>query len=1569
MFVTLLALITGWGGSAWAATVNNYTVDFNTAITTSNHDFAVARKWKHIVGTGNYDGYGPYYMSYSYNTSDGRDNSGSLLAYRQYAGDNWGGEVVTDLLVTPVVEGSVTLWVKAVSTASSSYPAYIELYSLNDDASAKKELLQKFSETIPGYNSGSKTEWVQLTYDVTTPQRIGIRAQNVYLDDFAAAAATFDAEASLNVAAVMNSEGKTGTNGSTTYFAQQADGSLLVKLWVNLENTGDVDFDSSTPNYTLTLATATSGGGTKTYYNDATVAIPVSEIKAGETAEMVPVEFSIPYTSSWQYYFVRENVTGTTSTTSRYAGTTAYVSKFVLREAGSTSTTDLTASQDYGMISATATRTFEIYNDGTAPLTVKRITLPDGFVSDDLPVIGEQGLVVGGKEKTDAFSVTLPATTTGSFSGVLTIVYADAQGQEKTKTLAFSGNVLVEGTWYADFNGSKTDSKAISYPEGSFIEGSTLYGNATGSYNSYDHYLTSYDRHDGNLFVTPRLHATAGATLTFDVLRLQTGSKYAIAVYLSADRKNWGDPVLTVANDDARLAETNTRYNYAITIAEEGDYYVAFDVYGMGLDNLVGLTKVSVAHDLFVKETKWDAEVKTNTELSAKLTIIPLTTESAGDYSVKFYVDGEAVATATSTALSPSATSTKDFTVTYTPADAKTTEHDTWMAVEFTDGTTFLSDHRTLKVLAEPYFNFISATATPTKWYRPDDYTADIDFGMVTETGAGRDFQIYNWGSAPLTVKSVTVPDGFSVSVSEATVGIMEGQPVTISFTAATPGIYSGKMTAVYVDADGNDVTWESKFTIRGQMLDASLWYADFGTGSNSFPAGSLAQTNVSVSTPATGNGALISASAEKNVFISPKMTFAAGDKVTFDLKARSSAVSADAPGYVKIYVVSDHVAAAAAESDADFEALQPVAVKEVSVTYDSAPDWTVVEFDMPQDGEGYLAYKLKDAYVDNIYGLHTAAVRHEWLLGNVSVPQEAMQNVKSQAVIQIQNIGMQAETAYTVTAIVDGEATTEAGTTEIPVVNRLSATPTSVIVNFRSPKTGTLPVSFVLEADDCRLETTPVNVTFTEETLTAGIAIGAANGTATDSPLNLNYKNSESVTLYNAATLASSGLKGGDQIKTITYRGYKDTEELTTQLQVSYEWTDDQTLESPALAYPFASEGMTTAISADHKWVKVGSKDALGEMLVLDFSDAPLTYVEGKSLRIYMHSYTDGYKVANFEKSTIATDYCYERQADNTSISSSWSKKNPAVIYLELVPQETVLAGTVRDADGHAVEGATVSLLSSDGEGVGYNGTTDADGHYSVNVVQGSRQYDVTVTKNGQMDFENGVSLKGDALDFVLRDAVTLDDKSQGVEARTGVNVVVKRSLRAGWNALVLPFDLTAAEVADAFGEDAQVVTYAGDEGTEQVTVTFTPLTSGISAGTPCLLRLEKAVTTLKLKNKDLTTATTTVKGSVFDFVGVYEPTALATGDYFVVGGELCRATTNNSVLPFRAYLQVKVSGVRGISFVVADEETTAIGKEPVVNTVAARAGQWYNLAGQRVDKPVKGRLYIVNGRKQLLK
>jgi hypothetical protein len=76
-----------------------------------------------------------------------------------------------------------------------------------------------------------------------------------------------------------------------------------------------------------------------------------------------------------------------------------------------------------------------------------------------------------------------------------------------------------------------------------------------------------------------------------------------------------------------------------------------------------------------------------------------------------------------------------------------------------------------------------------------------------------------------------------------------------------------------------------------------------------------------------------------------------------------------------------------------------------------------------------------------------------------------------------------------------------------------------------------------------------------------------------------------------------------------------------------------------------------------------------------------------------------------------------------------------------------------VKDTQDAAVEGATVTLVSADGDNVQYTGTTDEDGAYSINVIQATRNYNVTVVAEGYEDGTATVEFGGESKtqDFTL--------------------------------------------------------------------------------------------------------------------------------------------------------------------------------------------------------------------------
>ena len=1333
-------------------TVTDYAVDFNSPIATSDHAFAVASNWEHIVGINNYDGYGPYYMTYNYKATDGFNGTGALYAARQYAGDNYGGAVCNDLLVTPSLNGAVTLKVLA-SGGSSTYPSFVEIYKVNDEGTEMGDLIKKFTADDGFTDIEGQDDWKQISLTLTEAQRIGIRAQNVLMDDFTAATATIIPQKKLVVTGVMNPDKQNGTQGTNPIFEQQADGKLKVTLKLGLANTGDLAIDG----YSFTPAYSTYSGGTINYCEDATVTLD-GTLAVG-AVDTIDVNFltALPataYDGAYFNWYVRENVSNSTSGLYRYAKIALYQPKFVFRVAESTTTSSINTAQAYGTISEETTKQFEIVNDGIAPLTIKSITLPEGFTSSNAPTAE----FVLEKKAVQAIDITLPVTTTGAYSGNLVIVYLDKDGQEQTYTLPFSGNVLAPGTWFADFN--NTTSTPI-FPEGSIAEGGirTYYSYTSGA---YDYYLYSYTSssyaNENNKFITPKLHATAGSKLTFDVRRDESSSStYNLKVYVSTDRKNWGEPVFTETADNL----TSAFQTKEISFETEGDYYVAFAIYGVRVDNIIGLTKVDVAHDLYIKSIKWpDASVNSGASLSKpSIDVIPLTNEAADAYTVK-YVCGETVlAEGTPVELTASASNYKTFTFNWTPQVESTTVYENSKVVfDFGNGVKYESDPFTLTVKKEPKFHFVNTIPT-SKWYEPTDYTTPIAFGK-TNSADVQTFYVYNWGAAALNVKSIALPEGFTASVEtpftvaafdESDMSVAAKQ-MDITFSATEPGEYSGDMVITYVDGLGADQTFT--LAISGTKLDPTKFYASFDTEAT-WPAGSVYQSNVSVSNGGTysaPNYYITSSSSTKNVFALPKMHVAAGDKLQFDAKLYSSYWS---EGKVVVYTAATRSELFNTEEGTTRK--QVFSVSGEDTENPLTTDYQTITVTFAEAGDYYVGLEISGRpYVDNIYGLTPVAVTHDLEIASVNIPAEGMQNNALAASVNIVNRGFAVENAYDVLVHVGDEVTTIAGTEAIAMAQKFDAEGTKVSFNIRSPKAGTFPVYVEVKAGDFTVATAPVNVTFAEETMTSELTVETSNFSSMV-PLYLSYYNSESVSLYTSDVLQNNyGLKNGDKIKTITYKGYKTADNHTSTLNVWYEWTDDQTLTKPANGKFEVPASMTQHFTDQEiVWEKKGSSSESVDFITLTFAE-PLVYEAGKSLRVVMYSKSDAWKGVSFENDNSATSgltYYHNNDNESTFNTNSWTSANLPVIHIGLEATAATFSGTVKNEEDAAIAGAEVLLVSNDGDNVQYTGTTDAEGAFNFNVLQPNRTYVATVTAAGYVPATETIEFAGESQtkNFVL--------------------------------------------------------------------------------------------------------------------------------------------------------------------------------------------------------------------------
>ena len=208
---------------------------------------------------------------------------------------------------------------------------------------------------------------------------------------------------------------------------------------------------------------------------------------------------------------------------------------------------------------------------------------------------------------------------------------------------------------------------------------------------------------------------------------------------------------------------------------------------------------------------------------------------------------------------------------------------------------------------------------------------------------------------------------------------------------------------------------------------------------------------------------------------------------------------------------------------------------------------------------------------------------------------------------------------------------------------------------------------------------------------------------------------------------------------------------------------------------------------------------------------------------------------------------------------------------------------------------------------------------------------------------------------------------------AMNSVDLTMYRSFVAGWNGIVLPFDLTTAVKATLGATEVKTMS-AASESAGTITLTFTDAELPVAAGTPVLVKLDDVVENPSFENVNLETTTpTTVEqtagGSTFTLTGTYSSADLQTSEaYFVSGDKFYHkaAGVNLTAAPFRAYIVQTGAAPSRVLFNL-EGETTGIGEKVAVDSETADAPV-YNLAGQRVAQPTRG-LYIVNGKKIVVK
>lgn len=299
-----------------------------------------------------------------------------------------------------------------------------------------------------------------------------------------------------------------------------------------------------------------------------------------------------------------------------------------------------------------------------------------------------------------------------------------------------------------------------------------------------------------------------------------------------------------------------------------------------------------------------------------------------------------------------------------------------------------------------------------------------------------------------------------------------------------------------------------------------------------------------------------------------------------------------------------------------------------------------------------------------------------------------------------------------------------------------------------------------------------------------------------------------------------------------------------------------------------------------------------------------------------------------------------------NGKLFSEYNAENPITGDLKLTGAWMKGASLNADADwkentyndfeyfnSYATDGVT---------SVDMRGTVTKD----VDVAQFFKNPNTIVYADAAYDHAN-VVVNGTATNLLLTDANAFNAPYDF----TAESVKLTRSLQKnGINSFVLPFEVSANELGAS-----KVATY---KSCDLGNVANFETVESVVANTPFLTTDAKEASELTFTNKVIV-ATPETLGT--DFVGVYTRTNAEDKYGIDEKGNLHKGGADAYVNPFHAYLNVE-----GVTSVAFDGSVTAINNiaaDKVANTAV------YDLSGRRVNGKLQKGLYIMNGKKVVVK
>lgn len=1319
-------------------TISNYTYDFNLGLgdgqTTLESGWAPPG-WSHIVDK--YNGsWETYTVDYTYASAKGVDNSGAVIVGKQSLGGWYSSYEAKDLLVTPLVTGTVSIQVM-----KNNYDGSIQFYNVDENSGSYAAGTQITDTTMNGELSTRSDTFITVTLDAgTTPRHIGIRASGVIIDNFKAASATVVKKPQMKIRSVSPSDERT--------VDADANGDFTVSYDVAIANTGLVDLTEGYSGYSLSLIRP----------NDSLVAeVPLTKTLVQGATDTVKVSKTLnisQFPAGLSYEFrIRENIDSVVTN----AGSVIpveYKPQFKITEVGSSALLNDSISLDFGMVKGKASKNYVIANDGAKALDITSIEVPDGYTV--LPAApfsvaphGQDTLTV---QQNDDFI--------GEKSGTIVLKMNDLPDYH----ILVSGSCVDSTKWFVNFEDNQIPKNVIT--EGTNWAVSTYPQQLGLVGNLYCLYQDQYGEPSEH-FISPKLHVAAGDVLQFMAARGSSATTPVLNVYYSTDRHNW---VLakTINSSDTipeadRFSSETTRgsgyyanYNFktfTVNNIPEGDVYVAFAGTYFYLDNIYGFTPVAVSHDIMMSKFKVPATASVNAAADFSASAHNATDKDveAGSYKVQLVIGDEAY---DAEAKKINAGGDAAYTVTATPHKVGT--FPAYFVFKTADGYVSTTDTVNITVAPESslgshqvgtpdassatrkgLLNMYDKKSQVVAVYKASDINLPagtivhgISLRGYNPKAIDGDVQLYFRSTDKTVMDATTAEDEIADTASNFT-RVYAG---TYSFPIAGQGGGSSYNTTISKADDIFHVTFAQPYVYDGGNLEiianhesdswsSMMWESTSITGqtagrSNDRTLGSFEDWNLPViyldieRAPAAVSGTVTSKTTSQPV---------PGVEVKLVSGNVEYADTTDVAGKYNIKVFQNNLKYNLTATRAGFT---PVSLDTLSFAKD-----TTLNISLPDASGFYVVSK--------------------------NIPATGEVNSVFKATAKAMNTEAEALSAsdYTATLYFDDKAVAQAKTDSVAAGAKADYT-----FAFTPHKTGQYKayVKFVYGGKTTVSDTT--DVTVAEETSTHVVRVNKPNGFTQHAPFYTYYKHGQMEILYKGSQL---GLTPGTKIKRISFHGYHEKSnqaDFSSALTAYISNTTDETVKSSGTL--FVDTTAMTCIVRDTIEPTfsstVGSADAPEEVLSLEIPGG-FVYTGGNIRLALTNNSETGWLAVYYESdNTVDPSLTVYRYDDDETIESkmfSETSEGQPVAYLEVETQGTV-SGKVVNTAHEGIAGASVTLNNAD---VIYTGTTDADGNYSIVVKKIDRDYDAAVEAAGYVSSKKPAVVKfGNTTDVVFNDTLT---------------------------------------------------------------------------------------------------------------------------------------------------------------------------------------------------------------------